>query len=766
MTDRSSALADPEWIFDIESHAMVWANAAGLGFWQADSVEALKQRDFNTDSAVVRMRLRTLRARCQQGEKVRETWTLYPRDTPVVATVDFEAAPREKGPAALQVRVVQTEPPSERTDARLVEMARTSKQMLLMYALSGELLGQNPAADACFGAHDPSASAPVLLSDRVLNSSVCAQILARTADDSEFTWEVNVQTRAGPRPHRITAQRGRDPVTGKFVAVLSHEDATEMTAVRSYKERQSFQLEKTVAEQAERLRESEERYRLAVASAHIWDWDLHNGSLFMSESFIELLGYTPAEFWARVDTGSIASFVHPDDRTSYLAELKRHIEEPDHTFVHEHRFVTKTGEAIWFRAQGQCGSDEDGKPTRSVGILTDITEQKTIQERLLTSQRLEAVGQLTGGIAHDFNNLLSVIQGNAELLAMSQTEELTYAEEIIQAVRRGARLTGDLLAFSRRQTLRPQHVGVLELLQRLQMSLLRPLGENISVSISVDADATGVWADPTMLEHAVINLALNARDAIDGDGSILIQCTRAQGGIALRAAEGSDVPPAFVELSVSDTGSGMEPATLAQAFEPFFSTKPVGKGTGLGLSMVMGFARQSGGDVDIQSAPGQGTRVSVYLPASEAAPEIKRRKRKNILPGHGEHIHLVEDNRAVRQVTETLLKSLGYTVSTSADGWEAEAFVDQGSAPDLFLLDIVLPGPSGVELARKVRTRLPNVPILLLSGYPRHHVAEAAPVDDIHMLKKPTNALDLSLAIRKALERHETRSHGTEGEKK
>jgi len=330
--------------------------------------------------------------------------------------------------------------------------------------------------------------------------------------------------------------------------------------------------------------------------------------------------------------------------------------------------------------------------------------------------------------------------------------EGNYVDEIIKAVNQGARLTTDLLSFSRRQTLQPQHVSISEFLQRLQSTLLRSLGERVQITIEVRPDADGVWADPSLLEHAVLNLALNARDAMPDGGTLKIQCKQAARNANSTTGEASDLASSYVELSVADNGDGMSQPVLAQAFEPFFSTKPVGKGSGLGLSMVMGFARQSGGDVSIRSLPGEGTIVRVMLPASGGPTLSKLHRHKSTLPGRGEEIHLVEDNQAVRQVTQELLGALNYSVSVSRDGWEASEFIEQGNEPDLFILDAVLPGPSGIELAQNIRSRLPNVPIILLSGYPKDEVGDATGLVNVQILKKPTGSIELSTEIRKLLE--------------
>jgi signal transduction histidine kinase len=448
-------------------------------------------------------------------------------------------------------------------------------------------------------------------------------------------------------------------------------------------------------------------------------------------------------------------------------------------------FEYRRGDGDWIEVSDHLLDDGS---IFTVGLIT--TERKQSEERLRQAQKMEAVGQLTGGVAHDFNNLLAVIVGNAELLG----ERLGVADHqvaaVLRAAGRGAELTQRLLAFSRRQPLKPQAIDLAARVAGMTELLTRTLGATIEISV---ASTPGLWrasADPGQLESALLNLAINARDAMPEGGRLSISSANASleareivalltgqaPEAALEAApeavtgEPGD-PGDYVVLSVSDTGAGMSPAVLARVFEPFFTTKDVGQGSGLGLSMVYGFARQSGGFAAIESAPGRGTTVRLYLPRAEAeAPALEvsapgARNRAGQLPcGHGETVLLLEDARDVRELASVLLEDLGYRVLAAAEAAEAGALLAENPGVDLLLTDVTLPGGrSGPDFAETARRHDPALKVLFMSGYPTEALMQRAGSlgRDTPLLAKPFRKAALAKAVRNALDDGDE-AHGTE----
>ena len=391
----------------------------------------------------------------------------------------------------------------------------------------------------------------------------------------------------------------------------------------------------------------------------------------------------------------------------------------------------------------------------SVGsILADITEQKRAETHLAQAQRIEAVGQLTGGIAHDFNNLLTSILLNADVLATVIEDEniRPMADAVRMAAERGADLTRRLLAFGRRQMLEPRPTNVKELLAGMEPLMYRTLGEHIEISSKHAADLWPATVDPGQLENAVLNLAVNARDAMPDGGRITIETFNT----VLDAQEAEITPGDYVVIAVHDTGCGMAPDVVARAFEPFFTTKDVGKGTGLGLSMVYGFVKQSGGHVRLSSDVGKGTVVRLYLPRSAVAGATVNGARSAplALPRGEEMILFVEDDPMVRQHTERQIATLGYRVVTAENAAAALAHVEEGCQPDLLFTDIVMPGGvNGRQLAQKLRLRWPTLRVLYTSGYARGTLdVDGEQVPSKYVLGKPYRRSDLANKLREVLD--------------
>lgn len=394
-----------------------------------------------------------------------------------------------------------------------------------------------------------------------------------------------------------------------------------------------------------------------------------------------------------------------------------------------------------------------------VAVIHDLTDRKRTEEQLVQAQKMEMVGQLSGGIAHDFNNLLTVIVGNAEFLSdqLKARQDLrSLARDIGDAGQRGAELTQRLLAFSRRQTLKPVELDCNELLESMHKLLRRTLREDIAIDTSFEADLRTAYADRTQLESAILNLALNAQDAMTGGGRLSITTANVSLDASYQLVNKDVRPGEYVLVSVTDNGSGMPKEVLDRVFEPFYTTKEVGKGSGLGLSMVYGFVKQSNGHVSIYSEPGLGTTVRLYLPAlTYGRPKsAERTELTDHLASRGEMILIVEDDPFVRSYAVMCLRSLGYTVIPAIDGAEALQILDGATHIDILFTDVVMPGGiSGWDLAEAALERHRDLRVLLTSGYALDTIAgRSHGRADLPILTKPYRKAELAQRLRDVMD--------------
>ncbi|MET4330691.1 signal transduction histidine kinase/CheY-like chemotaxis protein [Bradyrhizobium sp. i1.15.2] len=394
------------------------------------------------------------------------------------------------------------------------------------------------------------------------------------------------------------------------------------------------------------------------------------------------------------------------------------------------------------------------------GTAESLEQQRAaiadLNQRLSQSQKMEAMGQLTGGVAHDFNNLLTVILGNSEHLAdrLTGNKELhRIAGDIATAAERGSDLTRSLLAFARKQPLRPRDIDIGEKIQEMEHLLRRPLGEHIECTFALAPDLWLISVDPGQLTTALLNLVLNARDVMQLGGRLTIEARNVSLGESDLDINGEPRPGDYVMVAVTDTGSGMTAEVASRAFEPFFTTKEVGKGTGLGLSMVYGFVRQSGGLVQMQSAPRQGSAVRLFFPRLATPPNEDASPAEGIVAREGsETILVVEDNDMVRTYVESELKTLGYRVITAASGPAALDLLHQSGDIDLLFTDVVMPGGMfGPELARQAIQLRPGLKVLFTSGYSQNPVKAPDGIGDARVLTKPFRRRDLAAMLRSAL---------------
>jgi signal transduction histidine kinase/CheY-like chemotaxis protein len=388
-------------------------------------------------------------------------------------------------------------------------------------------------------------------------------------------------------------------------------------------------------------------------------------------------------------------------------------------------------------------------------LVAQIEERERVESTLRQMQRLEAVGQLTSGVAHDFNNLLTVVLGNLGFIERAldkagidgkTTQRLTYMRA---AAERGAKLTDQLLSFARRQRLEPKAVDLNETIAGMRDLLQSTIGGSVTIRTRLSDDIWPALVDRTQLDIAVLNLAINARDAMNIGGTLEVATSNVQLGHPKSAEE--PVAGDYVAICVSDTGSGMSPEVRAKVFEPFFTTKEVGKGSGLGLSQVLGFAKQSGGGVRLESEPGKGTTVHIYLPRAQAAPDAVVAAAGNTAPvaKPGARILLVDDDGAVRDVTAAMLRDMGYRVLEAPNGEAALRLLDGRSDIDLAVIDLAMPGMSGAELARRVHALRNSLPVLFVTGFAEREALSG--VSDGQIVSKPFVSGELREKVRMAL---------------
>ena len=443
----------------------------------------------------------------------------------------------------------------------------------------------------------------------------------------------------------------------------------------------------------------------------------------------------------------LADILPPELAERVLDPYRRVLETGE---LHQYREVYELPEPQHWDTSLVPVRDDQGRITRLIGSSRNVTRQVMAEEALRQAQKMDAVGQLTGGIAHDFNNLLAAVVGSFDLIRRKPEDVAKvkrFAEAGLQAAERGAKLTGQLLAFSRAQSIELKPVIVSDLVAGMEDLLARSLGPAVRLSLDLGGE-DAVLSDPTQLEMSVLNLAINARDAMPEGGSLTISTA------ALRVDDDPELAPGdYVELSVTDTGSGMPPDVAARAFDPFFTTKGVGKGTGLGLSQVYGIARQAGGAVRIDSRPGEGTTVRILLPTTHAATRTHADEPAEEAAAAGDSalILVVDDDADIRRVLVDSLDALGYRVLEAQDGPAGLHALD--AAPDLMILDFAMPGMNGAEVARAARERRPDLPIVFASGYADTAAIDAAIGDGGVVLRKPFRIHDLQAVVAEALSR-------------
>ncbi|MBS0633473.1 MAG: PAS domain-containing protein [Verrucomicrobia bacterium] len=516
------------------------------------------------------------------------------------------------------------------------------------------------------------------------------------------------------------------------------------------------EAERVAAEVA--LRASEERFRELAETIDdvFWVRDPAQGRhLYVSPAYERIWGRSSASLTD--GSGSWLDGVHPDD----LEKIRRNsalLPQIEGRYDEEFRIVRPDGSIRWIRARAFPVRTRSGGLARIVGVARDITDQRSLEEQLHQSQKLEALGQLAGGVAHDFNNILAAIMMQADLLRIESPPGPVAdgVATITLCADRAANLTRQMLLFSRKQVMQPRALDLNESVSRLMQLLNRMIGENVRVELNLSPEAVTTWADEGMIDQVLMNLALNARDAMPGGGLLLIETDLKTIDAQLGHLDPDAKPGRYAWLSVSDTGSGMAPEVLARVFEPFFTTKGPGKGTGLGLATVFGVVKQHRGWIRVYSEPGRGTNFQIFLPATAAARTASHppMAKGDIVVGH-ETILLAEDDDNVRRMTRTVLELRGYRVIEAADGDKALVTGRaQRAEIQLLLTDLIMPGSiGGQELARRLRAENPALRIIYTSGYSREIAGKELELfDGENFLQKPCPAAQLLRCVRESLD--------------
>ncbi|HEX6187539.1 MAG TPA: PAS domain S-box protein [Pyrinomonadaceae bacterium] len=511
-------------------------------------------------------------------------------------------------------------------------------------------------------------------------------------------------------------------------------------------------IERQRAEAA--LRESEERYRDLVENAHdiIYSHDLEGNYTSVNKAGEDITGYTREEALKL----NLNDTVAPEWRDKSKDMLRRKL-AGERVTAYEMELIAKDGRRVAVEVNSKLVY-EKGKPVAVQGIARDVTARKQLEEQLRQSQKMEAIGQLAGGVAHDFNNLLTAIIGYSGLALQRMEADSPlkpYIEEIRKAGDRAANLTRQLLAFGRKQILQPLPLNLNDVITDLNKMLRRMIGEDIRLSARLDPDLKKVKADRGQIEQVLMNLVVNARDAMPRGGSLTIETANIQieeeyAGRHIGVSSG-----AYVMLAVSDTGTGMDHETEARIFEPFFTTKEKGKGTGLGLSTVYGIVKQSGGNIWVYSEPGHGTTFKIYLPqVDDQVKTVEAKPEETSIPSGSETVLLVEDEEVVRGLAQRILEDAGYRVITANGGEEAVNWcADHADTIHLLLTDVVMPDTSGKELAERLTSLRPQTKVLFMSGYTDEAIVHHGVLDsNVEFLQKPFTPRALSRKVRQVLD--------------
>ncbi len=531
-----------------------------------------------------------------------------------------------------------------------------------------------------------------------------------------------------------------------------------MQALAAVADQIALGIDRKHAEGAMRAAQQRLQHVVASSPALLFTLAIENDRLrgisWMSDNVLDQLGYTVAE---TLGADWWMGHIHPDDVDNIKEGTRRDLFANGFT-AHEYRFQHRDGSYRWVRSEIRLLRDAAGKPMEAVGSWSDITERKSLEEQYRQAQKMEAVGRLAGGVAHDFNNLLTVIMGYSDIyLAKLGPEDPLRMPltEIRKAGERAAALTRQLLAFSRKQVLMPVVLDLGTIIADMAKMLPRLIGEDVALTVIAGPDLWQTKADPGQMEQVVMNIIVNARDAMPQGGRLLLETRNVELDARYAMNHGEAKPGEYVLLAISDTGCGMDASVKARIFEPFFTTKGPTKGTGLGLATVFGIVKQSGGHIEVYSEVGQGTTFKIYLPRDKSGEPIATLHRtKEPVRGGKESILLVEDENGVRALAKAVLQKYGYTVLDAPNGGDALLICETHATPiDLMITDVVMPNFSGRQLAERLALRQPTMKVLFMSGYTddaivHHGVLESG----MPFLQKPFAPEALARKVREVLD--------------
>ncbi len=635
--------------------------------------------------------------------------------------------------------------------AKLAAIVEFSEDAIISETLDGRIVSWNEAAQRMYG----------YSADEVLGRNVSFLFMPGRAEQFEL---IRAGVRQGTPCRNFETEFVRKDGQTIEISLSISPIKDQQDKVIAISEIGRDIRERKRVEQA--LRKSQERLELAVrgSSDGLCDWSLLTKEAYWSPRMREMLGFigdASSEFENSFQ--AIESRMHPDDHEHVVAEMARGVEE--HKSVRtEFRVRARSGEYLWVQGRGHAVYDDAGRPYHFAGALTDITDRKLLEaelaqrdEQLRQSHKLEAVGSLAGGIAHEFNNLLQAIRGYTKyaMEGLPPDEQRHQdLEQVVKAADRAATLTRELLGFSRRQVLERVDFDPSELITDL-VKMLRPLiGEHIDLQLSLAKDAGSLRADRGLLQQMLLNLCINARDAMPSGGRLVLKSQRVELNKKYCELHPTVKPGFYIMISVADTGLGMSPDVRERIFEPFFTTKDIGKGTGLGLAMVYGCVQQHEGAINVYSEPNLGTTFRIYLPTSTDAISVIRDATADPAAGGRETILIAEDESMVRDLAVRILTQAGYSVLAAADGAEAVSLFEANTdIVSLALLDAVMPKLTGHQAYDCIKLRNPNLPVIFCSGYDPETGQVKRLIDEgVRMVQKPFDPDMLLRTVREALD--------------
>lgn len=639
----------------------------------------------------------------------------------------------------------------EESEARYRNLVEMSPDAIVVHQ-DGVVVFANPAAEEMFCNKSPVSLVGKKVMDFVHPDSreVVAQRIKQMAATGQPVPRIEETfVRADGSPFAVEVSAAPTTFANRRAFQVVIRDVTERR-----------KIEEKIRLQAEELAKAEKRYRSIFENAieGIYQCDLATGRMITANpAMSRMLGYSSVEDFLK-EAQIRPHIVHEAD--TRFPEYRRILEEKGEVHGWEYEAKKKDGKSAWFMESARVSVDETTGSKFVEALVQDVSDRKELEEELRQAQKLEAIGRLAGGIAHDFNNLLTAIIGYSSILQSIIPEGQAgrrEVEEIVAAGQRAARLTSQLLSFSRKQLLKPTIVDLNEVVLQIKDLVRRLIGEDITLVTQLEPTLGQILADKGSLEQVIINLAVNARDAMEKGGVLKIETQ----GVVLAhpdPVEHPGIPEGrWVRLSISDTGHGMDETIRARIFEPFFTTKAQGKGTGLGLAVVYGIIKQSGGYINIWSRPGEGTTFHIYLPQSDITdlqPEEPSKTVQTYGPATGT-ILVIEDDEAVRQLIAKVLSSNGYKVLVAEDGEQALSLVARLDAKiDLLLTDMLMPGMTGEEVAQVLLDRFENIKVLFSSGFTKEEVSNRA---QIAFIQKPFTPAELLSKVREVLDKsHDT----------